>query len=63
MIGVYIIIGVFVILLLLAIYGAIIRCLKELKGIAFAILLFKEDPWEKMVERFKKDVEDEKEED
>ena len=58
MIGVYII-GVFVILLLLAIYGAIIRCLKELKGIAFAILLFKEDPWEKMVERFKKDVEGE----
>lgn len=59
MIGVYIIIGGFVILLLLAIYGAIIRCLKELKGIAFAILLFKEDPWEKMVERFKKDMEEE----
>lgn len=58
MIGVYII-GVFVILLLLSIYGAIIRCLKELKGIAFAILLFKEDPWEEMVERFKKDVEEE----
>ena len=47
MIGVYII-GGFVILLLLSIYGAIIRCLKELKGIAFAILLFKEDPWEKI---------------
>ena len=62
MIGVYII-GGFVILLLLAIYGAIIRCLKELKGIAFAILLFKEDPWEKLVERFKKDVEEEKEND
>ena len=60
MIGVYII-GGFVILLLLAIYGAIIRCLKELKGIAFAILLFKEDPWEKLVERFKKDVEEENE--
>ena len=58
MIGVYVI-GGFVILLLLAIYGAINRCLKELKGIAFAILLFKEDPWEEMVERFKKDVEDE----
>lgn len=58
MIGVYII-GGFVILLLLAIHGAIIRCLKELKGIAFAILLFKEDPWQDMVERFKKDVEEE----
>jgi hypothetical protein len=61
MIGVYII-GGFVILLLLAIYGAIIRCLKELKGIAFAILLFKEDPWEKMVKRFEQSL-DEKEED
>lgn len=62
MIGVYII-GLLAVFLLLAIYGAIIRCLKELKGIAFAILLFKEDPWEEMIERFKKDVEDEKEED
>jgi hypothetical protein len=61
MIGVYII-GGFVILLLLAIHGAIIRCLKELKGIAFAILLFKEDPWEKMVKRFEQSL-DEKEED
>lgn len=57
MIGVYII-GGFVILLLLAIYGAIIRCLKELKGIAFAILLFKEDPWEKLMKLYKKDVEE-----
>ena len=60
MIGVYII-GVFVILLLLAIYGAVNRTSKELKGIFLAILSreMKKDPWQDMVERFKKDVEDE----
>ena len=62
MIGVYII-GVFVILLLLAIYGAVNRTSKELKGIFLAILSreMKKDPWQDMVERFKKDVEGEKE--
>ena len=60
MIGVYII-GGFVILLLLAIYGAINRTSKELKGIFLAILSreMKKDPWQDMLERFKKDVEEE----
>lgn len=62
MIGVYII-GGFVILLLLAIYGAINRTSKELKGIFLVILSreMKKDPWQDMVERFKKDVEEENE--
>lgn len=62
MIGVYII-GGFVILLLLAIYGAINRTSKELKGIFLALLSreMKKDPWQDMVERFKKDVEEENE--
>ena len=60
MIGVYIS-GVFVILLLFAIYGAINRTSKELKVIFLAILSrgMKKDPWQDMVERFKKDVEGE----
>ena len=53
MIGVYVI-GGFVILLLLAIYGAINRLTRFI-----AILASKKSPWEEMVERFKKDVEDE----
>jgi TRAP-type C4-dicarboxylate transport system substrate-binding protein len=58
MIGVYII-GGFVILLLLAIYGAINRLSRELKAMFIAILASKKSPWEEMVERFKKDVEEE----
>ena len=60
MIGVYII-GGFVILLLLAIYGALNRTSKELKGIFLALLSkeMKKDPWQDMAERFKKDVEEE----
>jgi TRAP-type C4-dicarboxylate transport system substrate-binding protein len=58
MIGVYII-GGFVILLLLAIYGAINRLTRELKAMFIAILASKKSPWEEMVERFKKDVEEE----
>lgn len=60
MIGVYII-GVFVILLLLAIYGALNRTSKELKGVFLALLSreMKKDSWKDMVERFKKDVEEE----
>ena len=62
MIGVYII-GGFVILLLLAIYGAVNRTSKELKGIFLALLSreMKKDQWQDMVERFKKDVEEENE--
>ena len=62
MIGVYII-GGFVILLLLAIYGAVNRTSKELNVIFLAILSRekKKDPWHDMVERFNKDVEREKE--
>ena len=60
MIGVYII-GGFVILLLLAIYGAINRLTRELKAMFIAILASKKSPWEEMVERFKKDVEEENE--
>lgn len=62
MIGVYII-GGFVVLLLLAIHGAINRLTRELKAIFIAILASKKSPWEEMVERFRKDVEDEKGED
>lgn len=58
MTGVYII-GGFVILLLLAIYGAINRLTRELKAMFIAILASKKSPWEEMVERFKKDVEEE----
>jgi TRAP-type C4-dicarboxylate transport system substrate-binding protein len=58
MIGVYII-GGFVILLLLAIYGAINRLTRELKAMFIAILASKKSPWEEMAERFKKDVEEE----
>lgn len=58
MIGVYII-GGFIILLLLAIYGAINRLTRELKAMFIAILASKKSPWEEMVERFKKDVEEE----
>ena len=60
MIGVYII-GGFVILLLLAIYGALNRTSKELKGIFLALLSreMKKDPWQDMAERFKKDVKEE----
>ena len=61
MIGVYII-GGFIILLLLAIHGAIIRTSKELKGIFLAIISQKKDPWEDMVKRFEQSL-DEKEED
>lgn len=64
MTGVYII-GGFIILLLLAIYGAVNRTSKELKGIFLAILSreMKKDPWQDIVERFRKDVEGEKEND
>lgn len=60
MTGVYII-GGFIILLLLAIYGAINRTSKDLKGIFLALLSreMKKDPWQDMVERFKKDVKEE----
>lgn len=61
MIGVYVI-GGFVILLLLAIYGAVNRTSKELKVIFLAILSQKKDPWEEMVKRFEQSL-DEKEED
>lgn len=60
MIGVYII-GGFIILLLLAIHGAINRLTRELKAMFIAILASKKSPWEEMVERFKKDMEEEKE--
>lgn len=61
MIGVYII-GGFIILLLLAIYGAINRLTRELKAMFIAILASKKDPWEEMVKRFEQSL-DEKEED
>ena len=60
MIGVYVI-GGFVILLLLAIYGTINRLTRELKAMFIAILASKKSPWEEMGERFKKDVEEENE--
>jgi hypothetical protein len=60
MIGVYII-GGFVTLLLLAIYGAINRLTRELKAMFIAILASKKSPWEEMVKRFEQSL-DEKEE-
>ena len=61
MIGVYII-GGFVILLLLAIYGAINRLTRELKAMFIAILASKKSPLKEMVKRFEQSL-DEKEED
>lgn len=60
MIGVYII-GLLAVFLLLAIHGAINRLTRELKAMFIAILASKKSPWEEMVERFKKDMEEEKE--
>lgn len=57
MIGVYVI-GLLAVFLLLAIHGAINRLTRELKAMFIAILASKKSPWEEMVERFKKDMEE-----